>query len=102
VEKVPWKNAVGKMVRNYRATPHTTTGISPDFFMFNEDRFDKILTLRKECETSDIMEIAKANDARYKEKMRCYADKTRNSKQCNFKLDDPVTLKWDRSSKHQP
>lgn len=37
VEKVPCKNVAGKMLRNYRATPHTATGISPDFFKHKKD-----------------------------------------------------------------
>ena len=102
VEKVPWKNVAGKMLRNYRATPHTATGISPDFFKHKKDCFDKIPTLRSECAADNLEAMAKANDDTYKEKMRLYADMKRHAKTSKFKVEDPVMVKWVRNNKHQP
>jgi len=95
VENVPWKNT-------YRATPHTATGISPDFFTYTEDIFDRIPTLRQECSENDMMKIAQKNDESYKQKMVEYADINNRAKVSTFKIGDPVMLKWMRSNKHQP
>lgn len=102
VENVPWKNTAGRMVRNYRATPHTATSISPDFFTFSEDRFDRIPTLRRECSENDMLKIAQKNDESYKHKMVAYADINNRAKVSTFKIGDTVMLKWMRSNKHQP
>jgi hypothetical protein len=50
VENQPWKNVVSKMLKNNKATPHTSTRISPDFFMEQEDKYDRLPTMHKECE----------------------------------------------------
>ena len=70
VEKVSWKNTVGKLVRNYRATPHTSTGVSPNVFMKGIDQFTKIPTLRSEGTSEEIMHRARINDEKAKNKFK--------------------------------
>jgi transposase InsO family protein len=101
VEKVNWKNTVSQMLRNYRATPHSATGISPDFFMTYKDQYDKIPTLRNECDVEQLQAIAEKNDAKAKMSYKKYADLRKHAKSPSFKIGDPVMLKWIRTNKYQ-
>ena len=101
VEKRPWKNVAGQMLRNYRATPHSATNISPDFMMFETDQFNNLPSIREECDTSNMKQLIKANDDDYKQRMKYYADEAQNAKYQTFKINDPVMYKWPRANKFQ-
>ena len=102
VEKKPWKNVVAKMLRNYKATPHSSTGVSPNIYMGGKDEFDKIPTLNKEADGMDMFEFAKRNDDKAKANSKRNADKFQHAKSPHFRLKDKVLHKWDRSHKHAP
>ena len=101
VEKVPWKNVTGKMIRNYCATPLRATGISPNFFIHGKDDFDNIPTVRSEGNLEEILSKARSKDQIYKQKMKKYADFSQHAKKLNFHIGEPVLVKWDRHNKHQ-
>ena len=102
VEKSSWKTTVSQMLRNYRATPHTSTGISPDVYMSGDDKFDKIPTLRSEIPNGNAYETVRIREAEAKEKQRKYADAHQKATHVEFKIGGFVMHKWDRTRKHQP
>lgn len=102
VEKTPWKNEVGKMLRNYKATPHSATGVSPNVYMTGNDEFNLIPTINKEADGRDMYIFAKANDDRAKANSKRYADIYHRAKMANFQVKDNVLHKWERKSKHIP
>ena len=102
VDKSSWKTTVSQMLRNYRATPHSSTGISPDVYMSGGDQFDKIPILRSEIPNGNAYEHARVKEAKAKEKLRFYADMHQRATHVAFKIGDCVMHKWDRTRKHQP
>jgi hypothetical protein len=102
VDKVSWKDSLPKLLRNYRAVPHSSTGISPDVFMSGKDKFELIPTLNKEGGGAEIAEVARANDLRAKARCKMYADLAQHAVHTEFKTGDTVMLKWIRDNKHQP
>ena len=69
-----WKKDLYRFLLNYRATPHTTTGIAPAQLLFNR----KIKTKLPQYEVIDHSEISKQvreRDDQAKEKVKSHADK---------------------------
>jgi hypothetical protein len=102
VEGKPWKNEVAKMLRNYRATPHSATGVSPDVYMTGTDKFGKIPTLNGEAKGVDLQVFAKANDDKAKARSKLYADKYQHAQSVRFEVGGRVMHKWERPTKHTP
>ncbi|XP_014666499.1 PREDICTED: uncharacterized protein K02A2.6-like [Priapulus caudatus] len=71
IENLNWKQELYKFLRNYRATPHSSTGISPAQALFNREIRTKLPGYEKKPQTEiDIRE----KDKRSKQRMKTYAD----------------------------
>lgn len=97
IDKVSWKQNLKKFLSRYRSTPHTATGVTPDFMMFGEDKFAEMPSLKNQSINNH-----RAKVQAYQSKMKFEADTRQKVKQNKFKLNDIVLLKWhQRSNKFQ-
>ena len=91
IQGTNWRKDLNEFLLNYRATPHTTTKVSPAELFLGRS----IKTRLPQCYyhiNTKVDEIARHNDAKGKEYMKMYADKTRNAKQNQFKVGDKVRV----------
>lgn len=93
-EQKPWEDELTTFLRNYRATPHSTTGKPPATVMFN--RSLRITLPEVPDPTKDPANIQQADQAA-KQKMKQYADRKSYVKPSNLKPGDTVLLKRDKS-----
>lgn len=84
---------LNKHLRQVRATPHPTTGVSPAELLFNRSYRDKLPDMRPNPATNreDITK-ARAKDQKEKERMKKYKDGNRNVRTHNIKEGDQVLL----------
>ena len=72
----PWKQELNKFLRNYRATPHTTTNTSPFTALFGSELKMKLPALYRP-NTSDLIrdadDIAKARMKLCRQSLSCQA-----------------------------
>ena len=95
VEKRSWKQEMYGFLRNYRATPHRTTGISPAELMFGRKLNTKLPKLNEKTIDTNVMKSDKIN----KEKMKSYADRKNNAKPSQLKVGDTVLVKQEKKDK---
>ena len=101
VSKEDWKRILESYLKNYRATPHSLTGVSPNQLM----QFENENGMISSNATSNInfKQIAFENDFKSKQNQKFYADNYLNTKLIKFVIGDIVKLKWNRShSKYTP
>ena len=85
----PWKREMYKFLRNYRATPHCSTGIAPATLL-NGYPMKTTLPQRYVYHEPDGVR-QRDNDAKAKQKM--YAEARRNIKESNLHVGDKVLMK---------
>ena len=90
-----WKQELYKRLLAYRATPHSTTGVSPASVIFGRDIRTKLPSLILKSNDSDMRE----RDAMKKRSMKDYADNKQYVKESKLKLGDTVLLKSTGKSK---
>ncbi|CAB4026127.1 PREDICTED: uncharacterized protein K02A2.6-like [Paramuricea clavata] len=97
IEKKNWKQAMNQFLLNYRATPHSTTNISPSESLNNR----KIKTMLPEmpCSSKPEQKAMAEYDARKKEQMKSCADNRRGAKESCIKPGDTVLLKQPKENK---
>ena len=88
---VNWKDALPGFLLNYRASPHSTTGVAPAKLLFNRNINTKIPDLVKQPEMEWNKE-AKARDESRKKKMEDYANKRFKTQDAKIKIGDKVLL----------
>ena len=97
VEGKSWKQELYSFLRNYRATPHITTGKSPAELLFGKNI--KITLPEFKSEKKKDKELRK-RDKEKKSKMKMYADKRIVSRAPEkFKVGDMVLIKQQHSNK---
>ena len=90
-----WKQELFTFLRQYRATPHSTTGKSPSELL-NGRKLKSTLPLVQFDQASP--EIRRA-DAKRKEKMKEYADKCNHAKNTDLNVGDKVLIKQPKQNK---
>ena len=89
-----------EFLRNYRSTPHPTTGISPSELMFGKNRTNRLPAIVDDSKSrEEYKKIATANDKISKEKSKLYNDKKYRAKEHNFKEKDEVLVRQKRLNK---
>jgi hypothetical protein len=91
VAKLSWKACVNDYLLNYRNTPHSMTGCTPN----------GLIKLPNDSGLYSVNEQRQNVDARNKQKMKAYTDAKRNATPHSFVVGDTVVLKWSRSNKYQ-
>ena len=94
-EGKPWKQELNKFLRNYRATPHITTGVASAIALFGRQPKIKLPTLPRPINDDQI----RKRDAKSKVQMKAYADKHNHARACSYKKGDAVLVKQPRSNK---
>lgn len=90
-----WKQDMYNFLRNYRATKHATTGISPSDLLFGRPMKTKLPSLTPKRKDQRLRHSDKA----MKNKMKHYADTKRHSKPSSLKIGDTVLVKQEKRNK---
>ena len=100
VEHKNYRRELNRLLRNYRATPHSTTRIAPAIVLFGRPTKTKLPELTTPCSDPEIRE----RDQTAKVKMKEHADNKRYVMPSNAKEGDTVLVKRDDSNKksHKP
>ena len=108
IEGKPWKQELYTFLRNYRATPHTTTDVPPYDVMLQRPMRTKLPELPNEGETtaerrqdSPTAAGMRINDEKTKEEMKLYADQQRHSKTSKIVEGNVVLVRNQRQGKLQ-
>lgn len=89
VERKSWKQEIFKFLRNYRASPHCTTGSAPATVLFGRPLRTKLPELSVPEEATDMRQ----RDCLMKEKMKDYADNKSYVKPSNLREGDSVIVR---------
>ena len=98
-EKSSWKQHLFKFLRHYRATPHSTTGMSPAEMLCSRKIRTDIPSMKKSVRFQDTVAKAEQRDERMKSYMKELAD--RSKREVDMKIDDKVLVKQRQTSKEQ-
>ena len=95
-----WKQEMNKFLCNYRATPHSTTGVAPATAMFGREINVKLPFLKLKCnppkfERQDLI----LTDMIKKDKIKAYADIHRNTKENTISEGDELLVRNKKISK---
>ena len=96
LDNKPWKTELCKFLRNYRSTPHTSTGIAPATALFGRSMNNKLPEAPRS--PPDLKEI-RQRDNLAKAKMKAYADAKAYVKPSSISVGDSVLVKRDPSDK---
>ena len=101
IEKKNWKQALYQFLRQYRATPHSTTNVSPSEALNNRKLKIPLPSIPKtqQQETQDPM---RKRDQEKKEKMKKYSDHRQHSKTTDLKIGDTVLIRQPKKNKLTP
>jgi hypothetical protein len=91
-----WKQELYKFLRNYRATPHPSTGVSPSNLIFQGRQFRcRLPETNKSYADTDI----RMKDADAKTKMKMYADQCLNVSRSSIAVGDKVLVRQKKLNK---
>ncbi|XP_062585043.1 uncharacterized protein K02A2.6-like [Saccostrea cucullata] len=76
IERRNWKQSMFQFLRQYRTTPHSSTGISPFKLLFNRETKTKLPSIPRKQTRND--ELLRQNDEISKTMMKADADTERN------------------------
>jgi hypothetical protein len=99
-----WENELTEFLRNYRATPHSTTNVPPkDLLLKSSTCTSSVGNMRFKNLAKDVLnERAEVNDKLNKHKMAMHANKSLKTKTIELKVGDQVLLKNLNPKKTQP
>ena len=89
-----WKKELYRFLLNYRATPHSSTAVSPAELLFNRKISMKLPEI---CEKNNS-EI-QAKDSQAKQKMKEYADQRVQARESNINIGDAVLVRQKKKNK---
>lgn len=95
LEHKNYKQELNRLLRNYRATPHSTTRVAPATALFGRPIKTKLPEMSTPCSDLEIRE----RDRTAKAKMKSHADNRRYVKPSTLKEGDMVFVKRDDSKK---
>ena len=97
VERKSWKQELYKFFRQYRATPHISTGYTPFQLLFGRESATKLPQVNKpSLINKQIEENARQNDETAKYTMKRQFDERNHTKPCDIQIGNSVLRKTDR------
>ena len=98
-----WRPELNKMLRNYRATPHPTTGIAPARMLFNHTNTSRLPRFVKQehCRFKSD-QTAREREAIVKAKSRAYTDQKRRATEDQLAIGDHVFARQTTTNKWMP
>jgi hypothetical protein len=88
-----WKQEIHTFLRNYRATPRVTTGLSPAEYFFGRTINNELPNLTNKTKNYNNVLV---NDTKRKQKMKEYFDLKRNTEPADLKLGDGVLVNQEK------
>jgi transposase InsO family protein len=95
-----WKQSLFQFLRQYRSTPHSSTGTSPFKLLFNREVKTKLPSVPKRETKND--ERLRQNDEISKRQMKSDLDKRLKTRKSSIEIGDHVLLRNETKSKTTP
>ncbi|KAK3740432.1 hypothetical protein QZH41_004600 [Actinostola sp. cb2023] len=95
IEHKSWRQELFTFLRQYRATPHSTTGKSPSELLNGRKLKSTMPRLQQDQASPEV----KQNDAKRKEQMKEYADRHNHARASDLKVGDKVLVKQPKKNK---
>jgi hypothetical protein len=89
IQGKPWRKELNKFLRNYRATPHSVTGVAPATLLNGQPLKTKLPEVFPAVEDK----VVRDKDKMAKRKMKAYAESRRNIKKSDISIGDKVLMK---------
>ena len=102
VEGKNWRQALQRLLKSYRNSPHTTTKVSPAELPFNRKIRGQLPEMTKQSKVTDRHKEATENNTRKKAIMKEYADWRRHVKIPDMKEGNVVLVKQPMKNKLTP
>ena len=99
IEQRSWKQELYNFLRQYRATPHCTTGVSPSEALNQRQMRVTLPQLPQQAEASESHKKLRHRDAANKAKAKAYCDRRRNAKNSELQVGDTVLVRQPRKNK---
>ena len=101
VEQRSWKQELYTFLRQYRAMPHCTTGVSPSEALNQRQMRVTLPQLPQQAQTSESDTQLRHRDAanKAKAKAKAYSDRRRHAKQSDLQVGDTVLVRQPRRNK---
>ena len=93
-----WKQDLYAFLMNYRATPHTTTGVSPAEALFGR-KLKTRLPQSSVVSDSNLDDQIRLKDTEQKRQMKAYADRTRHARVPDVHVGDRVLVRQPKLNK---
>ncbi|XP_014662077.1 PREDICTED: uncharacterized protein K02A2.6-like [Priapulus caudatus] len=97
-ERKTWNQELHSFLLNYRATPHSSTGIPPATLMFGRAIKTTLPRIAYEKPQHDVRQ----KDSESKARMKVYADRKAYVRESGIKIGEPVLMKRERMRKSEP
>ena len=96
-----WRKEMHAFLRNYRTSPHATTGVAPSTLFLKRAVRNK---LPQRAGADQVAEIVYKRDTDQKWKMKCHADRKNYHKPCDLSIGESVLVKrpFTASKSHTP
>ena len=91
IDAKPWRQEVYRFLRNFRATPHSSTGVPPATLMFGRPMKTRLPQMTQKLGDNEV----RRHDKRQKSKMKIYADSRENTKKQPVNVGDRVLVRRD-------
>ncbi|KAK3754982.1 hypothetical protein QZH41_004427 [Actinostola sp. cb2023] len=95
IEHKSWRQELFTFLRQYRATPHSTTGKSPSELLNGRKLKSTMPRLQQDQASPEVRQ----NDAKRKEQMKEYADRHNHARASDLKVGDKVLVKQPKKNK---
>ena len=98
IEGKPWKLALLKFLRNYRSTPHATTGKAPSVLMFRNGKTSRLIS-NSDFQKERVDQEAISKDKIHKEQICKLANKRLHAREMTLKIGDWVLVRQIQTNK---
>ncbi|KAL6463363.1 hypothetical protein MHYP_G00277540 [Metynnis hypsauchen] len=92
IQGEPWKSFLRTYLRDYRATPHSTTGVSPSELLHGRRMRTKLQVINMPVPPTDKKAVRERVESK-QQKMKTYTDQQRHAKSSNFRPGDKVRVR---------
>ena len=93
-----WRKSLPMMLRNYRTTPHQSTGETPAMMLMHRELRTKLPSVKSSKSYDDTR--AQQVDAKAKQQAKEYANGKRRAREKDFKIGDKVLLRQPHTNKY--
>ncbi|XP_052780716.1 uncharacterized protein K02A2.6-like [Mya arenaria] len=99
VEGKNWKQELFRFLRQYRVTPHTSTGFTPFRLLFQREPSTRLPDIAKPEQDVRLDELARRNDEKSKSHSKEYEDRRIRARERHINIGDKVLLRNETPSK---